>query len=100
MARKLIITTSWILLATIYLKMVLISINHWYDPNPGVLITICTVACAAISIIVAAILITYIVIEYINFLEGEYDIWLKQNIDPALKKFCDWVNRRNGGCNE
>ena len=30
---------------------------------------------------------------------GDLDNWFEKHTDPHLKKFCDWVHRRNGGCN-
>jgi len=31
---------------------------------------------------------------------GDFDDFFKKHTDPKLKKLCDFINRRNGGCNE
>lgn len=46
----------------------------------------------------------YIIIKLICFSfdiwYGKYDEWMIENTDPYLKKICDFINRRNGGCDE
>ena len=40
--------------------------------------------------------VVFILICYLIFLAGAFDRFLERKADPTLKKFCNWINRRNG----
>jgi hypothetical protein len=52
--------------------------------------------------IVIILLITIFLLLRILYLyfSGDFDNFFKEYTDPKLKKLCDFLNRRNGGCNE
>lgn len=38
--------------------------------------------------------------KLVGALEGRHDRWFEKNTDPILKGICDFVNRKNGGCDD
>jgi Mn2+/Fe2+ NRAMP family transporter len=52
--------------------------------------------------IVITMLLLIVILAYIIFmyLSGDFDDFFEKYTDPKLKKLCDFLNRRNGGCNE
>jgi hypothetical protein len=50
-----------------------------------------------ITMLLLIVILGYIIFMYFN---GEFDNFFEEYTDPKLKKLCDFLNRRNGGCNE
>ncbi len=60
---------------------------------------VCTNYNTGIGIILLITIFLLLRILYLYF-NGDFDDFFEEYTDPPLKKFCDFLNRRNGGCNE
>lgn len=50
--------------------------------------------------ILLGLLLIIIAMIILMYFSGDFDNFFKEYTDPKLKKLCDFLNRRNGGCNE
>jgi hypothetical protein len=54
-----------------------------------------------IGIIIILIITIFLLLRILYlYFNGDFDDFFEEYTDPKLKKFCDFLNRRNGGCNE
>lgn len=53
--------------------------------------------CIGVTMILLIVILGNIIVMYFS---GDFDDFFEEYTDPPLKKLCDFLNRRNGGCNE
>lgn len=101
MTKKLINRTFYILCIFAFLKLLLWIINHYNTCPFHHSVNQCK-GCLVVFIcylIVAIALIIYLGIIIIRYSDGKYDNFFKRYTDPKLQQLCDFLHRRNGGCN-
>lgn len=93
---KEIIDTALFIIVVVIIAAILYNAFLYYTTPDNLFAHVYQFLCFAI---VEAVIITYILVMLLSiaasYFEGNYDDWLKQNIDPHLLKIKSWLNRRN-----
>ncbi len=79
----------------ILITAIIYTANHSYSCN----IRNC-IFCDLITVIGTCIGVGILIMLLIIYSNRDFDDFFEKYTDPYLKKFCDFLNRRNGGCNE
>lgn len=95
MTKKLINRIFSLILIIAIIYTIIYTANHLYSCN----IRDC-IFCNITTVIGICIVVSILIILLNLYSDGDFDDFFEKHTDPKLKKICDFINRRNGGCNE